>query len=102
MSLMNDTKSNSFSKKIESMPDDNDLSSIIKHELESILEELGNDEKVENVKNKIATAFKDINSTVEVIKNYRETLDSFSNNLEKIIKDWDSTADDVSHEQLGN
>lgn len=98
---MNDTKSGSFSKNIEFMSDDNDLSSIIKHELESILEELGSDEKVAVLKEKIAAAFTDLGDTVEEIKNYREALDSFSDNLEKIIKDWDST-DNVNQEQLRN
>lgn len=102
MCLLSDTKSSSFSKKIEPNHDDSDLSSILKNELENLLEELGPDEKVAVLKEKITAALANLSGTVDGIKNYRETLDSFASNLEKIIKDWDSTEDDVTLEQIEN
>jgi hypothetical protein len=102
MCLMNVTKSNTFGKNLESMSDTSDLSSTIRHELESILEGLGSDEKTTMLKKKIVVAIADLSSTVEGIKDYREALDSFSDNLEKIIKDWDSNDAAGCNEQLEN
>lgn len=101
MNLINEAKIDLATKKNASMIDDENLSSIIKNELENLLEELGPDEKVALLKEKITAALANLSGTVEGIKNYRETLDSFADNLEKIIKDWDSP-EEINHEQLEN
>ncbi|MCX6170329.1 MAG: hypothetical protein NTX65_13360 [Ignavibacteriales bacterium] len=102
MSLLKENKNDPLGEKNKITPEDDDLSFMIKNDLENILEKLGSDENALDFKKKISLKLADLGSTMEGIKDYREALDSFSTNLEKILKDWDSNDDTECDKQLGN
>jgi hypothetical protein len=102
MSIINNNVIDSAGRNPVHYSDTEDLSSIIKQEFESIIEEIGFDEKDALLKKKIENALASLSNAVEEIDDYQTALDSFCNNLEIIIKNWDEADDNENRQQIEN